>query len=173
MMMRWKMMRFKDFEEVRYIFGNVLPQADLTRSVLDLTSTSALLLPPLFFKVSRQHHSCHCQGGIHPLTHIMSAPITLRNLTAQPLTLKLVERYQAPNPKDFPPNAGFSNFTTFFSNTTNSSQPKSAQTFTHEDVEIRMEPFTTHKTDIKASERGPNDILRLTVQGDGLSLIHI
>jgi len=36
----------------------------------------------------------------------MSAPITLRNLTAQPLTLKIVERYEAPNAKDFPPNAG-------------------------------------------------------------------
>ena len=36
----------------------------------------------------------------------MTAPITLRNLTAQPLALKIVERYEAPNPKDFPPNAG-------------------------------------------------------------------
>lgn len=36
----------------------------------------------------------------------MTAQLILRNLTALPLTLKVVERYEAPNPKDYPPNAG-------------------------------------------------------------------
>jgi 1-phosphatidylinositol phosphodiesterase len=107
----------------------------------------------------------------------MAAPITIRNLSPQPLTIKLVERYEAPNPKEFPPNAGFSvsNLTSNFSRVLcNKSGELSqeelgdkAQGFTKEDVDLRMEPFTTHKTDIKTSERGPNEILRLTFQGDG------
>lgn len=112
----------------------------------------------------------------------MSGPLTIRNLTAQPLTVKLVERYEAPNPKDFPPNAGFSvsnitsNFTTLLSNNTSaasSSAPnrvqlnEKAQSFTKQDVDLRMDPFSTHKTDIKTTERSPTEILRLTFQGDG------
>jgi 1-phosphatidylinositol phosphodiesterase len=139
-------------------------------------------------------------------------PITLRNLTAQPLTIKLVERYEAPNPKDFPPNAGLgpaanatANITSGVANLTsgltnllsnvvgngnNSSKPKdsspkaspapsrrasradvplsqSAQSFAKQEVDIRIEPFTTKKTDINTTERGPNDVLRLTLEGDG------
>ena len=109
----------------------------------------------------------------------MPAPITLRNLTAQPLTLKLVERYAAPNPKDFAPNGGFSvsnitsNFTTLLGNSTENQRPSHAQlgdksqSFTKQDVDVRLEPFTTRKTDIGTSERGYNEILRLTFQGDG------
>lgn len=113
------------------------------------------------------------------LTHEMSAPITIRNLTAQPLTVKLVERYEAPNPRDFPPSGGFSvsNLTSNFTNllnTTNSTKAPShaqlnekARSFTKQDIDIRLEPFTTHKTDIKLTEQGPNENLRLTFQGDG------
>lgn len=108
----------------------------------------------------------------------MSGPITLRNLTPQPLTVKLVERYEAPSPRLFPPNGGFSALTTNFtsllnSNTTSPATPTTkqlsdeAQSFQRQDVDIRMEPFSTHKTDIKLTERGPSEILRLTFQGDG------
>ena len=147
-----------------------------------------------------------------PHTPSAMTPITLRNLTAQPLTIKLVERYEAPNPKDFPPNAGLgpaanatANITSGVANITsglsnllsnvvgngnNSSKPKdsspkaspapsrrasradvplsqSAQSFAKQEVDIRIEPFTTKKTDINTTERGPNDVLRLTLQGDG------
>ncbi|KAK0335921.1 hypothetical protein LTR59_001970 [Friedmanniomyces endolithicus] len=102
----------------------------------------------------------------------MSAPITIRNLTAQPLTIKLVERYEAPNAKDFLPSGGFSNLTSNFTgllshNSTSKSVSDKAQSFTKQDVDVRMEPFTTHPTDIKTTERSPTDILRLTFQGDG------
>ena len=106
----------------------------------------------------------------------MSGPITIRNLTAQPLTVKLVERYEAPNPKDFQPNGGFSvskitsNFTLLMKNDTkptNAQIHESAQSFARQDVDVLMEPFTTHKTDIKLTERTPTEILRLTFQGDG------
>lgn len=119
----------------------------------------------------------------HARTNKMSdAPITIRNLTAQPLTVKLVERYEAPNPQDFPPHAGFSvshltsNFTTLLSNATttgSTSKPshavlnEKAESFTKQDIDLRIEPFTTCRTDIKITERGPTEILRLTFQGDG------
>lgn len=112
----------------------------------------------------------------------MTRPITLRNLTAQPLTVKLVERYEAPNPKDFPPNGGFSvsnisnissltsNFTSLLGKSTEPSHAElhdKAESFKRQEVDVRLEPFTTKRTNIKLSERGPNEILRLTFQGDG------
>lgn len=155
----------------------------------------------------------------------MKDPVILRNLTAQPLTLKLVERYEAPNAKDYPPNAGLgpgsnatANITSGVANITNSltnmlssvvgngsstgkghspkGSPKTspsasrrgsradppasrrgsradpplsehAQSFAKQEVDIRVEPFTTKKTDISTTERGPNDVLRLTFEGDG------
>jgi len=110
----------------------------------------------------------------------MSPPITIRNLTAQPLTVKLVERYEAPNPKGFPPGAGFSvsnltsNISTLLNNTKGSGSPlsnvqlsDSAQSFTKQDIDLRMEPFSTHKTSLMPTQRSPNEILRLTFQGDG------
>jgi 1-phosphatidylinositol phosphodiesterase len=144
----------------------------------------------------------------------MTAPIVLRNLTAQPLTLKLVERYEAPNAKDFPPNAGLgpgsnatanltAGVTSFTNNLTSllhnvvgngtsngkGTSPKDspkgsaaasrrasksdaplsdkAQSFAKQEVDIRIEPFTTKKTDINTTERGPHDILRLTFEGEG------
>ncbi|KAK5691242.1 hypothetical protein LTR97_011896 [Elasticomyces elasticus] len=100
------------------------------------------------------------------------APITIRNLTAQPLTIKLVERYEAPNPKDFLPGGGFSTLTSnvtglFGNKSSNKSVGDKAQSFTKQDVDVRMEPFSTHPTDIRETERSPTEILRLTFQGDG------
>lgn len=103
----------------------------------------------------------------------MSESITIRNLTAQPLTVKLVERYEAPNAKDFAPNGGFSvsnvtsNFTGLLGQKKTVQLNENSSSFTKQDVEIRMEPFTTHKTDIKLTERSQSEILRLTFQGDG------
>ncbi|KAF2770838.1 PLC-like phosphodiesterase [Teratosphaeria nubilosa] len=107
----------------------------------------------------------------------MAEPITIRNLTAQPLTVKAVERYEAPNAKDFPPNAGFSlsNVTANFTKAINlnTSSPthyqlgEKAESFAKQDVDLRMEPFTTHQTEIKTTERSPSEILRLTFEGDG------
>lgn len=115
----------------------------------------------------------------------MPGPITVRNLTAQPLTIKLCERYEAHNSQSPPRGEGrrgsnltksFANMTTnFMSNVTggDSSPPtqsqlgEKAQSFTREDVDVRMEPFTTHKTNIKTTERKPEEVLRLTLHGDG------
>ncbi|EMD01201.1 hypothetical protein BAUCODRAFT_144753 [Baudoinia panamericana UAMH 10762] len=112
----------------------------------------------------------------------MSGPITIRNLTAQPLTVKLIERYEAPNAANFPPHGGFSisnltsKATTLLSNVTSTGSPSQpspgqlsdkAESFAKQDVDLRMEPFTTYKTDVQTTERGPNEILRLTFEGEG------
>ncbi|EME49021.1 hypothetical protein DOTSEDRAFT_142602 [Dothistroma septosporum NZE10] len=116
----------------------------------------------------------------------MSAPITVRNLTAQPLTIKVVERFKSPKAQDgaqegrrgsaFSVGSMTKNFTymttSFMSNVTGGAPSRaqlgeSAESFAREEVDVRMEPFTTHKTDLKASERKPDDVIRLTVHGDG------
>ncbi|KAF2161795.1 hypothetical protein M409DRAFT_27853 [Zasmidium cellare ATCC 36951] len=117
----------------------------------------------------------------------MSGPITVRNLTAQPLTIKVVERYEAPNLQDLPEGerrrSSLTSFTKSFANMTtnlvsnvtggdsraptNLQLSEKAESFTRQDVDVRMEPFSTHKTDIKTTERKPDEILRLTLHGDG------
>ncbi len=102
-------------------------------------------------------------------------PLTIRNLTSTPIELKLVERYEAPGSSE--PEHHFSKFarniTNLVANATNDSTPsapqlaENAQSFTHEDVSVRIDPFRTVKTNIKATERGPNDIIRLTFENDG------
>ncbi|KAF2209800.1 hypothetical protein CERZMDRAFT_46729 [Cercospora zeae-maydis SCOH1-5] len=101
----------------------------------------------------------------------MSRPITVRNLTAQPLTIKLVERYEHPESID----RRASNFTSLMSNVTGGQHappparaelPEKAERFAHTDVNIRLEPFSTAKTDIHVAERDANDIVRLTLEGE-------
>jgi len=110
----------------------------------------------------------------------MSAPLTVRNLTAIPLDLKVVERFAVP--ELFQP-TGFGhithNFTSLVSNvtgntTTNHTAPppfrplaENAQSFAREDVNAHIDPFSQQDTGIKTSERGPGEILRLTFECDG------
>lgn len=113
-------------------------------------------------------------------------PVTVRNLSPTPLTLILVERYEAPSPEKFPPNAGFSvdnlsqSFGKVMSNVTgggnggggkdhpdNKQLGEKSKSFHKEDVDVRLEPYTTRKTQIKSSERGPKEVLRLTFKGEG------
>nr|POE50147.1 1-phosphatidylinositol phosphodiesterase [Quercus suber] len=111
----------------------------------------------------------------------MSGPITVRNLTPQPLTIKLIERYEAPSSGPTPtPSAGFSsfaaNFTTFLSGgggaatanpaPTSAQLGEKAQSFAKQAVDLRLQPFTTHLTDIHLTERAPHETLRLTFQSD-------
>ncbi|KAF2842539.1 phosphatidylinositol phospholipase C [Patellaria atrata CBS 101060] len=117
----------------------------------------------------------------------MAPPLTIRNLTAAPLELKLIERYEAPGapvsapklgggfplgPLNGPLNSVVNNVTNIASNITQGgpSSPKlaeNAKSFHHKDVNIRVDAFKTVKTDIKATERSENEILRLTIESDG------
>nr|POE47724.1 1-phosphatidylinositol phosphodiesterase [Quercus suber] len=107
----------------------------------------------------------------------MSDPITIRNLTPRPLTLKLIERYEAPSSKPSPSNAGFSSFTSNFTAFLGGAAPAPAaptatqlsekvQSFAKQDVDLRLAPFTTHLTEIPLTVRASHEILRLTFHDD-------
>jgi 1-phosphatidylinositol phosphodiesterase len=105
-----------------------------------------------------------------------SPPLTIRNLTATPIELKLVERYEAPG-KIEDEGARMSsvegmtkNFTTLISNTTAPSAPKlveNSQSFTNQTVNLCIEAFGTSRTEINHTEKGSTDVLRLTFEVEG------
>jgi 1-phosphatidylinositol phosphodiesterase len=110
------------------------------------------------------------------------APLTIRNLTSTPIELKVIERFNAPTAGSEPLQAVgrfAGNITTFTNNFTEaigvrlptgpSKQELAAnsESFAHEEVDIRVDPFTTNHTDKQASERSPDEILRLTFEVDG------
>jgi 1-phosphatidylinositol phosphodiesterase len=111
----------------------------------------------------------------------MAPPLTVRNLTSVPLHLKVIERYNAPQDEGAIHQAAkfAGNITSFTNNFTETIGVKlpigpsskaladNAQSFAHEEVDIRVDPFTTNRTDKKASERSPNEILRLTFEAEG------
>ena len=108
-------------------------------------------------------------------------PLTIRNLTATPITLRLIERYE--NPNGGQSSSPFGNLTTFVSNITSNvtslvsnapsgapSAPRlaeNAESFARQDVDVRVEPFSTVRTEISATERGPSEVLRLTLDVEG------
>ncbi|MCJ1299613.1 hypothetical protein MMC08_002405 [Hypocenomyce scalaris] len=99
-------------------------------------------------------------------------PLTIRNLTSTPVELRLLERYGAP--VSFEGGGGLTNFTRNFtslmSNATAPSSPQLAensQSFSHEDVSLKIKAFATLKTDIKPIEKSPTDSLRLTFENAG------
>lgn len=107
----------------------------------------------------------------------MPGPIVIRNLTAQPLTVKLVERYESPNAENFPPNAGFggkmdnltSNFTGLMKKDKGGKEEPGEQSkgFEKHEKDIRLEPFRTHRTDIRSSDAGKKEVVRILLRGDG------
>jgi 1-phosphatidylinositol phosphodiesterase len=111
------------------------------------------------------------------------APLTIRNVTSTPFEVKLIERFNAPNnqPDNGPSddNSTFgklsSNFTTLVQNVTanvTNQQPTNrqladnAQSFSHEDVNIRVEPFEVVRTNLQAADSA-KEIVRLTIEVDG------
>merc|ERR1711881_351844 len=111
----------------------------------------------------------------------MAPPLTIRNLTSVPINLKIIERYNAPKGEgalhEVSKFAG--NITSFTNNITetigvklptgrsNKTIQEGAQSFAHEEVDIRVDPFTTNRTDKKATERNNDEILRLTFEAEG------
>ncbi|KAF2154597.1 phosphatidylinositol phospholipase C [Myriangium duriaei CBS 260.36] len=94
----------------------------------------------------------------------MSDPLRIRNFTSQPISLKVVERHEAPRP------TGLSTFTrnvtSLVSNSTNTKVPD-ANAFTREDVDIPIAPFTTAATEIRPAGPNEDDVLRLTLETNG------
>ncbi|EXJ58898.1 1-phosphatidylinositol phosphodiesterase [Cladophialophora yegresii CBS 114405] len=103
----------------------------------------------------------------------MAPPVTIRNISNNPLTLVLVEHF------DPPPDEGFQmqTVTTSLANITNGlgltntttrkAVPQihaDAKPFATREVSIKLPPFTIVPTDIKAVINKPNERLRLTFQ---------
>ncbi|GME23157.1 hypothetical protein GTA08_BOTSDO05079 [Neofusicoccum parvum] len=96
----------------------------------------------------------------------MAPPLTIRNLTAGPIELKLIERYEAPGHKS----RGLGKLTHNVTSLVSPSSKKlaeNAENFARQDVSIRIEPSRSHTADIKASEREASHSLRLTIEADG------
>lgn len=103
----------------------------------------------------------------------MPETITIRNLTAQKLSLTLVERLEAPPTT----NNGFSvnnitaNITSIFGNGT-SPAPQSSElaardeSFSKQEIgNVHLDPFMTHTTDIAAPK--PGETVRMTLEHEG------
>ena len=87
----------------------------------------------------------------------MSAPpLTLRNLTSTPIELKLIERYE---PEEHKHLREITNLTKKlpFGYKKEEAAPVENQSFAHQDVSVRVEPFTTVNTGIAATERFPQE----------------
>lgn len=94
----------------------------------------------------------------------MSSPLIIRNLTAQPVDLKIIEYFDPlPHLSDNPLSNLTSNFSSFLHKRDKS--PAAAQSFSSQDVSIRLEPLKSTRTDVEL--RGtPTQSLRLTFEVD-------
>lgn len=100
--------------------------------------------------------------------------LTIRNNTSTPIILKRIERFEAPRESRGDDIALLArNFTRVLTNTTRTVEPVKA---IHEDtrpfeeqndVDIRIEPFTTNITDRKAFLNSDKERMRLTFEVDG------
>lgn len=111
----------------------------------------------------------------------MAQPLTIRNLTSVPLSLKVIEKFNAPQGEGIAFQAAklAGNITSFTNNFTetigvrlptgpsNSTLAEDAQSFAHEEVDIRIDPFTSTPTATATTERKQNEILRLTFEAEG------
>jgi 1-phosphatidylinositol phosphodiesterase len=102
-------------------------------------------------------------------------PLTIRNLTSNPVELKLLERFEAAQSRDNGNGGGgianitniTRTFSSLMSNITIPSSPQlaaKAESFTSEHVSIPIAPFETKPTDIRTNPKG---ILRLTFEVEG------
>ncbi|KAI1334009.1 PLC-like phosphodiesterase [Xylariaceae sp. FL0016] len=97
------------------------------------------------------------------------ADLTIRNLTATPLELKLVERFEA-----HPTNGGdkdnpIGNFTTKITgmfNTTSANVKPHGEANHRRDLSIPIAPFENRATDVRAADPG-REVIRLTFESQG------
>jgi len=99
-------------------------------------------------------------------------PLKIRNLTSTSLELKRLERYEAPALESKTGLAAITrNITNLVLSPTSppsaSQLAANAQTFSHEEVSVSIDPFSTRKTEIKPIDPSSNGILRLTFETNG------
>jgi len=90
--------------------------------------------------------------------------LTVRNLTSTPITVKRIERFHATN-------HGFSCFTGTLKNATHNKSvvviDPHTEPFVEKEVDIRVEPFTTVKTELPAFVDSKKERLRWTIDAEG------
>lgn len=98
-------------------------------------------------------------------------PLTIRNLTATSIELKVIERFESAGSNNNGYGNGVSNITRAFTGLMNNfTSPSSAQlvakaeSFSTQDVSIPIAPFENKTTDIQPNA---NEVLRLTIEVDG------
>lgn len=110
----------------------------------------------------------------------MAQVLTIRNFTSTPLELKHIERFPPQEKRKEEGGGGFGalakNLTrkvteaaTNVTRASNTAQPLAAdaRSFAQQDVNIRTDPFTTNKTDVKTFENDDKERLRLTFEVEG------
>ncbi|PGH16252.1 hypothetical protein AJ80_05275 [Polytolypa hystricis UAMH7299] len=98
--------------------------------------------------------------------------LTIRNLTATPITLTQLERFSPPDVSKPEARTLTRSLTTLLNNVTRSTSPVDvisdhAGAFSQQDVSVTIGPFCTEKTDIRVYEKSPNERLRLTFETEG------
>ncbi|MCJ1481397.1 hypothetical protein MMC06_001555 [Schaereria dolodes] len=98
--------------------------------------------------------------------------LTIRNVTSTPIELKLLESYDKAAGSHS--KKGFANIIRNIINVVlGANHPsthqltESAQSFSHQDVSIQIEPFQALTTDIKVAEKSLQEVLRLTFETEG------
>lgn len=96
--------------------------------------------------------------------------LTIRNLTSTPIELKVVERFSPQKRGDLTNFA--KNFTRLVTNVTRSDNPvdalaTDAKPFSYQEFNVRVEPFSTAKTDIRVFVKSRKERLRLTIEAEG------
>ncbi|CAG8301344.1 unnamed protein product [Penicillium nalgiovense] len=98
--------------------------------------------------------------------------LTIRNNTSTPITLKRIERFQAPEKDGF---TAFStmarNFTQVLTNQTRNEEVSSieqdSRPFEEKDVDIHVEPFATKKTELRSFIDSDKERMRLIFETEG------
>ncbi|KAJ0420125.1 PLC-like phosphodiesterase [Aspergillus carlsbadensis] len=99
--------------------------------------------------------------------------LTIRNLTSTPIVLKRIERFRAPEkPRDVDIGALAKNFTRLVTNVTRAEAPVASinddtKPFAHNDVDLRIEPFKTVKTDLRSHVDSEQERIRWIFESKG------
>ncbi|KAF9887801.1 hypothetical protein FE257_009607 [Aspergillus nanangensis] len=99
--------------------------------------------------------------------------LTIRNLTSTPITLKRIERFRQPEKtRDVDIQSLALNFTRVLTNVTRTNEPASAITqdtkpFTHKEVDIRVEPFKTARTELRSFIDSDKERIRWVFEVEG------
>ncbi|KAJ5086647.1 hypothetical protein NUU61_007954 [Penicillium alfredii] len=99
--------------------------------------------------------------------------ITIRNNTNTPITLKRIERFRAQEHQKRDDITSLAkNFTRVLTNTTRSDEPAAAidshaKPFENKEVNIRIDPFESNKTDVRTFIDSDKELSRLTFDAEG------